>query len=484
MGASTSNLTDRRPRLLVAIASHGEKNNAFLQRIIQNYQSLPMDVDIVVVSESPKTLDPRVRVVVGLPSPNPWSLPFAHKPVFAENVDRYDLFVYSEDDMEVTERHLQAFLEVTPALAPDEIAGYLRYEADSSGTWYVPEAHESAHWKPETVKRRGAHTIAEFSNEHAGFYVLTQDQLRRALASGNFLRRPYEGRYGLPETAATDPYTCCGFRKVVCISSLEDFLIHHLPDRYIGRLGTSLPHIQEQVKTLMQICDGSHPASTLCEVETKIMRGRWSKCYDEQPCDRLLALVPRQAQTLLSVGCGSGAVEARLKERGMTVTALPLDSVVGAAAARLGIEVIYGSWQEAMRQLADRKFDCVLTKNLLHLQPKPEEFLAGCAERVAEHGSLLVAGPNFNRLPNLLKQTFGSNGLRTLRNFAASGINVCGPATLKAQIRNLGLNRIVVEWLDQQVPARRMKLPGSGLIARDWILKADRPAAAAMKRSV
>jgi len=478
MDVTVSNLNGQRLRLLVVIASHGGKNLHFLKRIIQNYQGMAMDADVVVVSEAPKDLGPKVRVVVGLPSPNPWSLPFAHKAVFVDNVDHYDLFAFSEDDMEVGERQIQAFLRVTPMLAADEIAGFLRYEVDPSGIWHVPEAHESAHWKLETVKRRGSCTIAEFSNEHAGFYLLTQGQLQRAMASGNFLRGPHEGRYGLPETAATDIYTSCGFRKVVCISALEDFLIHHLPNRYVGRLGTPLSDIKEQVQTLMNICNGAHPTGTLCNVESKLVHGRWSKSYDEKPCDELLALVPAEAQNILSVGCGSGAAEARLIQRGMAVTALPLDSVIGAAVARRGIEMVHGSWEEGMKKISGRKFDCVLITNLLHLQPEPDKLLTGCAHRVGEGGTLLLAGPNFNRIPILVKQTLGINGYRKLRSYAESGINACGPRTLVARIRNLGLVPSQVQWLNRELsPGRlgRIKLPLGSLTARDWILQARRP---------
>ena len=100
---------------------------------------MTMEVDVIVVSEAPKDLGPEVKVIVGLPSPNPWSLPFAHKAVFAQNVDRYDLFIYSEDDMYVTEENIQAFLRATPQLEPREIAGYLRYEIGQSGVWSLPE---------------------------------------------------------------------------------------------------------------------------------------------------------------------------------------------------------------------------------------------------------------------------------------------------------------------------------------------------------
>jgi len=472
----------RRLRLLVAIASYGRKNDSFLRRIIRNYQSLAMDVDVVVLSEAPKEdLGAGVRVQVGLPSKNPWSLPFGHKPLFAENLDRYDLFAYSEDDMEVTERNVQAFLQVTAALDADEIAGFLRYEVDSAGGWSMPEAHASAHWKPESVKRRGDVVIAEYSNEHAAFYLVTQGQLRKAIDSGGFLRGPCEGRYDMLCTAATDPYTNCGFRKVICVSALEDFLIHHLPNRYVGQLGLPLPAFKEQIATLMEIGAGRHPAHTLCHSESRLMNGQWSKNYDEKPNADLLAAVPPEARTVLSIGCGSGDMEARLIQRGLTVTALPLDSVIGATAARHGIEVVYGDWQGGLRQLSRRKFDCVLISNLLHLQPDPGRFLEACVQFVGDRGTLLVAGPNFGRLPNVIKRNFGMNGYRRLKQFAASGLQLCGPGSLLPQIKKLGLDSATVQWLDQELSQgrfSRVKVPLGSWSARNWILRARRQPAA------
>src|SRR4029077_9551511 len=138
------------------------------------YHGMPFDVDLVVLSEAPKSLGPNVEVIVGLPSRNPWTLPFAHKAIFAERADRYDLFVYSEDDIWATEANIRAFLTATPELELNEIAGFMRYEIDGSGNWLLAEPWGHYHWKPESVRQRGAYTVAEFTNEHAGFYILTQ----------------------------------------------------------------------------------------------------------------------------------------------------------------------------------------------------------------------------------------------------------------------------------------------------------------------
>jgi hypothetical protein len=120
---------------------------------------------------------------------------------------------------------------------------------DRLGRISLPGVHGPFHWRPESVRRRGAHLVAEFTNEHSACYLLTKAQLKRAIASGGFLREPYDGQYDMLCSAATDPYTSCGFRKVLGISAIEDFLVHHLPNHYAGKLGLSLEMFKEQIHT-------------------------------------------------------------------------------------------------------------------------------------------------------------------------------------------------------------------------------------------
>jgi 2-polyprenyl-3-methyl-5-hydroxy-6-metoxy-1,4-benzoquinol methylase len=470
MNAELSGTGKTKLRFLVVIASFGEKNLPFLRKIIHQYQSMTMEVDVVVVSDAPKELDPSVKVVVGLPSKNPWSLPFAHKSVLAENLDRYDLFAYSEDDMDVSEENIQAFLKVSPSLHDDEIAGFLRYEIDPSGGRSLPETHGPYHWKADSVQRRGSETVAEFSNDHAAFYLLTQSQLRRAIASGGFLQAPYEGRYGMLETAATDPYTCCGFHRVICITALQDFLIHHMSNRYAGQLGLPLATVHDQIETLIKIRDGLHPASTLGQFESKLLHGRWSKSYYERACRELLAMIPPEASNVLSVGCGVGNIEVALQERGAQVTALPLDSVVGAAASRLGIEVIYGELGECLENLGGRKFQSVLITNLLHLMPNPFRLLTQCAGLVDEGGDLLISGVNFDYLPILIKRALGQGEYRKLKRFDESGINVLRARAVIQQLKRLGMSAVSLRWANAAQNANLSSV--KPWLSRGWIVQA------------
>jgi SAM-dependent methyltransferase len=473
-GSSLQNF--HRVRVLVAIASFGEKNLEFLRKIIHDYRSMAMDVHLVVNSEAPKNLGAGVKVVVGFPGRNPHSLPFAHKQIFVENIDRYDLFVYSEDDIGVKEQSIRAFLQATADLEPDEIAGYIRYEIGKDGTVSLPDVHGQFHWKPESVRRRGSYTVAEFTNEHAGFYILTQAQLRRAIASGEYLRSPYEGRYGMLETAATDPYTCCGFRKVICISALDEFLIHHMPNRYVGVMGIPLTAFKEQIQTLRDIQNGISRATRLCEVEPKVLQRNWSKSYYVDPDQEILRMVPEDAATILSVGCGWGATEVKLKLRGSQVTALPLDSVIGASVARQDIEVVSGTLAECSRSLSGRKFDCVLMSNLLHLLPDPWSVLREYASFVRNGGGFVIAGYNFDFLPYLLKRRVGIGDYRKLRDFNQSGVHPQRTTTVKRELQHAGFQIEYSKWFDP-IPHKRLQhlrhWPGQ-LTKRNWIIKARR----------
>jgi 2-polyprenyl-3-methyl-5-hydroxy-6-metoxy-1,4-benzoquinol methylase len=472
----TTDPVNPRLRLLVVIASFGAKNLQLLRRIIADYRRISFHVKVVVVSDIPKDLGPEVEVIVGLPTKDPWSLPFAHKAILAQKIDDYDLFAYSEDDMVVTEENILAFLRITPRLAPNEIAGFLRFEVDESGQHSLPDVHQCFRWKPDSVRRRGPSLVAEFTNEHAGFYLLTRDQLRQAITSGGFMGAPHRrGRYSTPETAATDPYTCCGLHKVVNVSEWEKFLIHHASNRYAGSLGLSRDEFHEQVQAVIEIGQGTRTAKALCEVEPKVFR-LWSKSLYEQPAPEWLDAVPQDARSVLSIGCGCGAFEAELQRRGADVTALALDSIIGANAERRGIRPVYGTLDEGLKMLQSQQFDCVAMSHLLHLLPNPAQVIEVCCRMVRPGGRLLLGGPNFNRFPVLLKRAFLNGDYRKLRTFAESGITLCCPSSIAKTLDHAGFRVAEVRWLNHTALLGKRRRPAIQLgcmTAMEWMVAAE-----------
>ncbi len=158
-------------------------------------------------------------------------------------------------------------------------------------------------------------------------------------------------------------------------------------------------------------------------------------------------MIPTKAERVLSVGAGFNQLELSLRDRGATVTALPLDSVVGAILQRNGIEVIYGSLAECFEAIRQRSFDCVLISNLLHLLPNPWHVLQECCARLTDKsGSLIVAGPNFGSLSVLVRRFLGQRDYASLGGFSKIGIHPHLRKTVARQIEREGLRVVAKEW--------------------------------------
>jgi len=438
-------------KILVAIASHGHRNDAYLQQLIVEYASMPYDVHVVVVSNEPRELGPDVEVVVGAPTANPWSLPFAHKPIFAERLEQHDLFIYSEDDTLITQDHIEAFLWSSSVLEPDEIAGFLRSERGPDGTLYYSTIHNHYHWDVNSVRWRGGETFAHFTNEHGACYLMTRAQLRRAIASGGFNVPPHEGKYDLLVSAATDPYTQCGFRKLVCISQLPRFTCQHLTNRYIGRTGISAQLLAPQLAALMETEPGSSEAGGAMRVEPRLPSARWIKSYYEPCRDDLIALLPDTVSSVLSIGCGWGRTEQALLERGIAVTAVPLDRVIGRVAAGHGVRVLPCGLQAAPAALAGEQFDALLISGLIHLVDDPVALLSSYRQLLRPDGLAIASFPNLEHASVRWRRWTRTPALEHLGDAERSGIHITSPGLVRRWLDSAGY---AMTQLEPQVSGR------------------------------
>ena len=360
---------------------------------------MPFDVDIVVLSNIDKNLGPDIETRVGLPSKNPRSLPFAHKTLFAERAEIRCLRLLGRRIL-ITEAHLRAFLDVTAELADDELAGFLRIEKRPDGRVSFPDVHWNFHWEPQSLKSRGEHLLARFTNEHAACYVLTREQLAKAISSGGFLVEPHEEKYDLLCTAATDPYTQCGFTKLIPISRLGDFTVHHLSNKYAGRMGVDEPEMRRQIAALRQMAGSADRAARLFETETRLPRAAFSKDYYELPSSEVMALIPIGPHDPFD-RLRLGATEMALAGKGLQVTAIPFDPVVSAMAADSGVEMIHGDFRSARACLEGRQFDCVLYLNVLHLVPDPVGVLSLFGDVLSAGAPVIIQSPNMRSIPEI-----------------------------------------------------------------------------------
>lgn len=464
----------------MAIASYGTSNDGYVAQLIEQYRAMPFETHIVLLSNIDKSeaFPGTETLIVDLRGKNPWSLPFPHKQMFAERLNEYDLFIYSENDTPITENNIRSFLEVSEGLAENEIAGFLRYEKGPNGSLNYPEVHGYFHWDPQSVRRRGEQVFAHFTNEHSACYILTRQQLKRALDSGGFLVEPHAGKYDLLCSAATDPYTQCGFEKLTCISRLDDFLVHHLPNKYVGtKFGVNDPELRRQIRSLIKISQNGHRPSSLFPTETKLKDGIYAKNYYEPATPEIMSLIPPDARTVLSLGCGWGATEAALAEKGLQVTAVPIDPVIPGEAEAKGVEIVNGDFEAAKAKLSGRTFDCLLLSNVLHLVREPERVLSAFGSLLSAGGVVIFSVPNVRNVWVMKRRICGDEGFRLLGDFEATGTHATSPTVVRGWCQGAGLkDSRILNVLPQRAKfVERIPLASlTSLLATDLVVLAKR----------
>ena len=425
------------PSILVAVASYGTKQDHFLRQIIAEYHKLRMPCRIVVLSDRPKPVD-GAELLAGLPSGNPYSLPFAHRRLFAENVDKYDLFIYTEDDTLLTGAHIDSFLNINRLLEGDEILGFVRSETAPGGERYITTIHRHFRWLPETVAARGGELVAQLSNQHSGCFMATQAQLKRALASGGFMVAPHDGVYGMLETAASDIYRQCGLRRVICVSRIHEFIVPHLANKYFDRLGIPVDELDLQVRALRDLHRQESWKGTLVNPETEAHEFRWSKNLYEKADEALLRALPTSARRVLSVGVGSGALERQLHRDGIDVQVVALDDVFARVLRERGVPAVTGPLDTALQAIGGEPFDAVLMVDALHLVPDPRQWLRAIRERLSPGGRLIVRVDNTGEISAWLTDLRAGRRRARFPRFAASGVQPVNSAALRGWCRAAG----------------------------------------------
>lgn len=432
-------------RALVTIASYGTKNEAFLRRLLDEYQSMDIDVDLVVLSEQDRELGRDVEVHVGLPTSDPKSLPFAHRAIMAERVDQYDLFVYSEDDTLIQQSHLEAFLEVDALLPSDMVPGFLRYELHPSGERSYSSVHSCFHWDPASVMTYGTEIFARFTNDHSACFVLTRAQLKRAIASGGFLVAPHRGESSMLVTAATDPYRQCGLRRVVCVSRVEEFLLHHLPNVYLGRLGVDERSFRAQLGRLQGIAEGGVGTEILVDPAPPLHGLGWNMTFFAPVDPDLEAAMPQGVGSALAFGCCSGLVERDGLGAACRIVAIPQDEVIAGVAQTRGIEVRSPDLDRAVSQLSGERFECLLSFDVLHRLPDPVKALARLRDHLTPGAPVLVTVPNTRR--SRLLGAVRHQLLPRPASFSTWGVHPTTPGVLRGWLEDAGFEHVRLDYL-------------------------------------
>jgi hypothetical protein len=222
-------------RLLISIANYGDLQLKYLKCVIDNFETYNYEISIVIdttidlshIINGRQFITQRIfDCSVGQ------ALPFKHRSYFANNIAHYDLFLYTENDHFIPQHAIDFIANTSSSLGNDEIIGFIRYEIDKGIYYLIDQDIKFPISKFHAWEENGQIFFTPFIF-HSGCYLISQEQLRHAIASGGYLARAHIGPYGMLEQGASDIYTQCGFKPKFLPLPIEPVLIHHMPDKYV-----------------------------------------------------------------------------------------------------------------------------------------------------------------------------------------------------------------------------------------------------------
>ena len=444
--------------ILVTIVNLGTKNDHHLHAVIEAYRAMDNRCDLVVFTDTRKDLGPNIELRVGLPPEGPVFLPFEVRRLMAERAGQYDLYVYTEDDTQLTEHNIRAFIEADALLPPDEVAGFLRYEVQPDGGRWITTIHGYFSWLLDSPRQVGDRVFAEFLNKHSPAYILTAQHLQRAMDSGQFLRRPEPSPYyNEVEAVTVDVYEHCGLRKMICVSHFEDFLIRHLPGKFLGTLGGAEADVRAQADALGEIAAGRRVPQRLFDRRLTCPRACYDRAYYYDRRDDLLDWLEPVDRSILSIGVGSSELEGALAAQGRDVTVVPLDTVMAGIAEHHGCRALPANLDEADGILGDDLFDALVIADTLEYVDDPVTELRRWVKHVRPGGCVVIQATNLHCRewrPSERKMGGRPQRSRPVREseFATTGIHASNPRRVTGWMKQAGLT----------VQQRRMPLPRGG----------------------
>lgn len=242
-------------KILISVANYGQENIGYLQYILNEYNNIGLTetvtvcIDTTVKVEELERYD-NVKIIQRIfDSSIKQNLVFEHRTFMKDNLNNYDLFIYTENDILITMNNIMAFVDFCKKRRKKYILGFIRYEmiSISSKKYFIDFGKKGLHLPiiKKLVKIDGEDYL-EITNIHQACFLLTKEQLSTILNSRYrkiFLRQPSEIAprigsnylsfgYGVLEAGASDIFNNCGLIKIISVKNLEMLLIHHLPNKY------------------------------------------------------------------------------------------------------------------------------------------------------------------------------------------------------------------------------------------------------------
>jgi hypothetical protein len=156
-------------------------------------------------------------------------LPFTHRQYFVDNIDNYDYFFYTENDIIYPEECINFLFSIFNKFGKNKPVGFIRHEDDQ-----LIDIGAILCQNTPNILIENNNQYFRLSNDHQGSYFLSRDQLKLCINSGNYLIKPQSsGGYGKLETGASNVYYECGIEKVYPKDGFKNLLVKHCENKWI-----------------------------------------------------------------------------------------------------------------------------------------------------------------------------------------------------------------------------------------------------------
>jgi len=163
----------------------------------------------------------------------------------------------------------------------------------------------------------------------------------------------------------------------------------------------------------------------------------YASLYYEGFRSDVIAAVPPDAKTVLSVGCAAGRTEAELVKRGMKVVGVEINSDAAKIARERGLIVLEGDASVIDISQVGDSFDCLIYGDVLEHLPDPVSVLKRHIKSLKPGGIIYVSIPNFRHY-SVFWQLF----IRGHIHYKDAGILDRGHVRITTR-------KMVLDWFDQ-----------------------------------